>query len=106
MQHPNGLVLDRPESAPAGTCPSWCIVNHADADHAPAGSHSGRYVEVILAEGNRFVAQLWGGDDDLKLSLQFAKASLFGDETVDQPFDPTRTTRSTSRWPRPAPTCR
>jgi hypothetical protein len=91
MQHPNGLVLDRPESAPAdipASCPSWCIVDHTDPDKDRAGRHHGRYIEVVLAGRNRFVAQLWGDGGDLKMSLQFAKANLFDDDDSDHEFDP------------------
>jgi hypothetical protein len=90
VQDPNGTVLDRPETAPPvipATCPSWCIRDHRDPETQSPEDHAGQYAEVTLAGGNRFVAQLWGEDGDLKLSLQFAKACLFDDDDSGL-FDP------------------
>jgi hypothetical protein len=82
-------IETRPPAAhiPA-TCPPWCIADHADPEYWLHEQHSGQYIEVILAEGNRFVAQLGGRDGDLKLSLQFSRACLYDDEMYDRPFDP------------------
>jgi hypothetical protein len=69
------------------SCPAWCKADHHNPEYRLPDKHAGQYIEVILAEGNRFVAQLWGSEGNLKLSLQFSRACLYDDDH-ECPFDP------------------